>query len=215
MFIDQHLGLDWLGYMDWVNKHPPLGKLFLLLYTSMGMQFACVPGMLVISGQSCRMYKLTLATIIAVIVCISLAALFPAASAYSYLGLRAADYPHLFMQGGYVHMVDFLGMRESTLRVIDMQDLRGVITFPSFHASCALLLIWGWWGIPWLRIPAIILNSAMLFSIPVVGGHYFIDMVAGAIIAVFAILAVKYMRGPQVPSVVSLPGKSTWVPSND
>ena len=48
----------------------------------------------------------------------------------------------------------------------------GIITFPSFHASAAILLAWGFWGVRFVRWPALALNLVMTVSCPFVGAHY-------------------------------------------
>ncbi len=35
---------------------------------------------------------------------------------------------------------DFLAMRQGVLTVLDLEQLRGLVTFPSFHTSAAVLL---------------------------------------------------------------------------
>jgi membrane-associated phospholipid phosphatase len=47
----------------------------------------------------------------------------------------------------------------------------------------------------YLRWPAILLNAAMIFATLINGGHYLIDLVGGAVVAVVAILCSKKMLG--------------------
>jgi len=61
-----------------------------------------------------------------------------------------------------------------------LASLTGVVSFPSFHTAMALAYAWGFrntGAIGWL-IAA--LNFLMLCAIPWYGGHYLIDMIAGA-----------------------------------
>ncbi len=51
------------------------------------------------------------------------------------------------------------------------------MTFPSYHAICALLLIA---AVP--RWPMIVLNVAMLVSTLPIGMHYFADLLGGGIV---------------------------------
>jgi len=44
-----------------------------------------------------------------------------------------------------------------------------------------------------LRAPLVAVNAAMLLSTPVEGTHYLIDMILGAVVAVVAIVAVRWL----------------------
>jgi membrane-associated phospholipid phosphatase len=65
------------------------------------------------------------------------------------------------------------------------------VTFPSFHAASAVLFAWALWVVKWMRPVALLANGAMLAATPLNGGHYFIDVFAGAVIAVLAIIAAR------------------------
>lgn len=70
---------------------------------------------------------------------------------------------------------------------LDWQQAQGIITFPSFHTAWAIILMATFWKSP-LRWPAIALNALMIASTVTTGGHYFIDVPAGAIVGLLAIL---------------------------
>jgi len=67
----------------------------------------------------------------------------------------------------------------------------GMITFPSFHAAAGVLAIWAFWGVWWMRPFALIVYIAMILATPLVGGRYFIDVLAGVGLAVLAIILAK------------------------
>ena len=77
------------------------------------------------------------------------------------------------------------------LRDLDLLNLAGIVTFPSFHACSAVLYAWAFWPVWWMRPIALLANVAMLASTPVDGGHYFIDLLAGIAVAIFAIFAAR------------------------
>ncbi len=45
------------------------------------------------------------------------------------------------------------------------------------------------WDIRWLRTPFLALNLMMLAATPLFGGHYLVDMIAGAILTTASIAA--------------------------
>lgn len=65
---------------------------------------------------------------------------------------------------------------------------KGLITFPSFQIVWALLFMWAFHPIKQLRFGAIVLNLLVSAAMPVVGAHYFIDLVGGTIVAAIAIV---------------------------
>jgi membrane-associated phospholipid phosphatase len=64
---------------------------------------------------------------------------------------------------------------------IAWQQAQGIITFPSFHTAWAVILIATFWQTR-LRWPAVALNALMIVSTITTGGHYYVDIVAGAIL---------------------------------
>ena len=74
-----------------------------------------------------------------------------------------------------------------------LDDLEGLVAFPSFHTAAGLLYIWAFWPLRLLRWPAIVVNCAMIATTPLGGAHYVIDLLAGAVVAFAAIAATQYV----------------------
>ena len=64
----------------------------------------------------------------------------------------------------------------------------GVVCFPSFHVIWAVLAAHTLWGFRWLRIPAAVLAGLIIVSTMTLGWHYFIDVLAGLIVASAAVI---------------------------
>jgi membrane-associated phospholipid phosphatase len=142
--------------------------------------------------------------IIATLVTIALAAVVPAEGVWGYYKLNAAAYPDIAPATQRAHLPIFHGLRDGSFRLLMASGAEGIITFPSLHAGLALLLTIGLWPVPVLRWFAIAINAIMLVSIPIDGGHYFIDMIAGLAIAVLSFAAASAMarRKPRpLPSI--------------
>jgi membrane-associated phospholipid phosphatase len=92
------------------------------------------------------------------------------------------------------HVAHFLALRADTLREIDLTRLQGLISFPSYHAAMAVLVGHALWGVPYLRVPAALLNLVMLVATISEGGHYLVDVLAGCVIAAGAIALVPRRR---------------------
>ncbi len=93
----------------------------------------------------------------------------------------------------------FRGLRDGTIRVISFVDGRGVVTFPSFHAVLSVLMTLCYVGRSPLQkvllAMAIVVNGAILITVPVSGGHYFIDVIAGGVVGVAGWVISGYIVG--------------------
>ena len=190
MSIDKSLGFDWIAYITWVNQNPIVNEILKFAYHS-SFQIPCLFLFLAFSQKFLRLYSVMLGLIFSVIIVIGMSAFFPAISAFTYLHLQQENFQDLYILPGYAHIEDVYKMREGADKMINLSTMKGVITFPSFHTCMSLILAWGFWGIRLLRIPFSLLNLVMLAAIPVAGGHYLTDMIAGAAIAISVILLVK------------------------
>lgn len=151
-----------------------------------------------------HLHRFTLALLLTLLVVTAISAPVPAVGAYRQLGIGPADHPHIDPLGYLDTLRDLPRVRDGSLRVLDLMRLVGIIAFPSFHAAAAVLCLWAFWPIWWIRPAAVIVDGAMLFATPIGGGHYFVDVAAGLAIAVGAIAAatwpVRRMAAHAAPS---------------
>jgi membrane-associated phospholipid phosphatase len=84
-----------------------------------------------------------------------------------------------------------------------LTNLTGVVSFPSFHTTMALVYIYGFRKTGAVGWAIAVLNVAMLVSIPFFGGHYLTDMIAGAGVALASVAAVRF--APRVIAALRLP----------
>jgi hypothetical protein len=180
---DGALGLNWPALLEWMNAHPSLHPGFRMIYLSLMPQTLVVVLALALSRQFVRLQTFLLAFFIAALATIAIAAVLPAAGVWGYHHLHAADYANITPATRSLHLPVFYGLRDGSFRLLMATGAEGIITFPSLHSALAVLLVVALWGIPVLRWVGLALNGLMLVSIPVDGGHYFIDVFAGIAIA--------------------------------
>jgi membrane-associated phospholipid phosphatase len=142
-------------------------------------------------GRCRRAAEAMCAFILSLLATTCISALVPAIGVYDVLHLSPADYPHFDPQGYAGTARDLPPLRSGTLRVLDLPQLVGVLTFPSFHAVSAVLYMWAFWPITWLRPFAVPWNVAMIIATPLGGGHYFVDVIGGVVVALLAIRATQ------------------------
>jgi membrane-associated phospholipid phosphatase len=83
------------------------------------------------------------------------------------------------------------GLRQGTYRLLIGAGAEGIINFPSLHGALAMLFALVLWPVRALRWIGLTLNVAMIFSVPVEGSHYFVDVFAGIAIACASLLVAR------------------------
>ena len=203
-YFDRMLGLDWPSYLNFVNDRPSLIPYMYLGYAMITWPMFGVPIILGMTRHYRRLQQFTLACMLAVIVTAAVSTLLPAVGTYHEYGIM----PDLlkFRPSGYlIQLQELPRIRDGSLRILETSTLGGIITFPSFHAVTAVLALWGLWCVWWLRPLAPIANISMLLATPLVGGHYFVDVIAGIGLSVLTIAGARLIGEwsirPEVPPV--------------
>jgi len=189
-YWDQLLGLDWTAYYRFITARPALVQYAYFFYAMISWPTIGVPLVLGLTKNYVRLQQFTMACILTVCVTALISSLVPAIGTYHQYGLPT-DFSG-FKATGYLVQIDRLPLaRDGTLRVLNISQIGGIITFPSFHAAAAILALWGFWGVWWMRPLSFIANVGMLMATPLVGGHYFVDILAGVGLAALAIAVAK------------------------
>jgi hypothetical protein len=201
--FDKAFGLDWRPYLDFVNNQPWLGQALGFGYKMIGWPIFVIPLILGLCGHVLRLNQFALAFALALAATTIISAFIPAVAAFAHLGLTPADYANLRPLADSIHLADLRGLRDGTLGLLDITQINGIVTFPSFHAASCLLYTWAFWPVRWMRPVAVICNGLMLAATPIDGGHYFVDVFAGLAVAAAAIWTACHVSR-------SLTSRETW-----
>jgi hypothetical protein len=189
-FVDRLMGLDWPAYYKFVYARPALVPYINFGYAMITWPAFCVPIFLGATRNYRRLQQFTFACTLTLVVTAIISSLLPAFGTYHQYGI-SADTP-IFRASGYLAQLHELPLiRDGSLRALKLENLVGIITFPSFHAAAAILTVWALWSMRWMRPLVLPAYVGMLLATPLVGGHYFIDVFAGAGLAVVAIAAAR------------------------
>ena len=93
--IDRALGLDWAGYVRFVNDHPLLATWLSYGYTMIRWPIFAIPVVLAAAHRYRRIQEFTLAFALALIVTTIVSALVPAIGVYQQIGLDPATLANL------------------------------------------------------------------------------------------------------------------------
>ena len=204
--LDIVLGFDWPAMMHRLAHYPVLLWVLELAYSALLPEIALAILVLGTFGHAPSVYRFVVAVALGALICIFIWALFPAFGAMS---VYALDQPtaarlHVPVDGAYgealVHML------KNGPGFISPDDMKGLIGFPSYHAVLALLLIWYFRRLPWIRWAVLLLNGVVIFATPIEGGHHWVDVFAAVPVTFLAIAgAAKIYRLAAGPGAARAP----------
>ena len=171
------------GYL-FIQAHSIFRGLVIIAYGSMFPQIVVAISFFSRAKTRGQAEELWWSTMIALIITSFLSGLLPALGTFSYYE-TSLDLA--------VHLPDLLALREGTMLIFPVAVLKGIITFPSFHAASAILLTYPYRHCKSLFGIVCVINGMMLLSIPSQGCHYLVDVIAGVLVAVLSIFIFRKM----------------------
>ena len=188
---DKILGLDWLSYYRLLDRSPLLWTTMDAAYKSIVYQVPALIAILCITNQIGRLYVFFAAQILCLMSVIAIAILTPANGPYLYYGAAEAGFVHAVAESPIevFKAIDWLRHGPYT----SPADLPPLITFPSFHACCGILYLWALWRTQYIRWVSLLLNFLLIAATPIVGSHYFVDVIAGIFLAIACLRAVELL----------------------
>jgi hypothetical protein len=192
--LDRVLGFDWLVWHDALLSQPILSWLLLIAYYSLQPQAAFAIIYFAVSGRTGRIRELLLlagATLAATELISSIwPTLGPCAANGASVGGCAAN-----GGGDIAYLRDVLALRAGGPWHFELLAMEGIVTMPSYHTVLAVLFTYAFRRTGPLGYGIAALNMTMLLSIPPIGGHYLVDMLAGGALALGAIAVQRVLRG--------------------
>jgi membrane-associated phospholipid phosphatase len=189
---DVALGLDWMAVLSFSDGHPAVGTVLRVAYHSSMLQMVSVFIVLAGTRQLDRLAGfLTLFTATGIITVLA-SIVFPAAGAFVFHNPPAELRDVVGQAAGIWHLEHFEALRSGAMRTIRLNAVEGLITFPSFHTALAIITAWAFWRTSYLALPVLGISVLVIASTVPVGGHYFVDVFAGAAIAAACIAALKW-----------------------
>ena len=117
-----------------------------------------------------------------------LSGLFPAMGPWVHFGFGS------FSTSDMQYAAHVTAMRLHSVHSFKLSEMQGIVCFPlSYHTALAVLFTYAHRGIIWTFPPVFAVNAIMLLSLPSEGGHYFADVWGGALVALIAIIATRYI----------------------
>lgn len=194
LLIDRAIGLDPQPIAAFFNDHSWLVKYLNIGYGFIKWPLLGIPIILTMTLRLIRLQQFVLALNLALAVTIVISAFVPAIGTYYGLSLSPSERFPLIDSANYAAQLrDIVALRDGSLRHLELFRLAGIISFPSFHTASAALYVWAVWPVRGFRWVTIGINTWMIAATPVIGAHYIIDIVGGAVVAAGSVLLAKHL----------------------
>lgn len=206
---DAALGLDASKIVMWVRGIPWLDTILKVAYTGFFLQFGLyVPYTAGVRRQPERMHQGLAQIFICAIISLVCFTLMPSLNTIVSFGYE--DQHQLQEVADHI-----LRVREGKISVLKFEEgVQGLIQLPSMHAALAVLFAWDLRHDPKpLFITYVLWNVLVVFSAIPMGAHYVVDVIAGVVMAIIAIVLVStFTIGPKDPSAYRPPPKPAPTP---
>lgn len=196
--MDQAIGVDTIAL---VTRLAGLGpSLFALTWPAYDYTLQLFFGSLVILslwGDRLKAWRASACFVGTLVTVCLIATVLPAKGAGLW-GTRAffALLPDSAMRGFWAHFDEFYF---GTHPVLQMRAIDGVISFPSFHTVVGLLVVSMWRGRPLMFTAAIAWFACMMPGTLFYGGHYVVDLIAGAAVWALWFALTRRLEHPLAP----------------
>lgn len=190
--IDAAIGFDFLAHLAWLRQHPTFSLILSIAYlTSIG-QVILLAFTLPLLGHFDRLRRFLILFAGTATTVIVLAALMPTLGTCGIYDLPDAVLPAFVdPQICFQHLDHLKGLRDGSLRHLPLDDIRGLVAFPSFHTALALVTLWAARPLRWIFPPLVVVNALLIFATPSNGSHYAADVLGGALIALAWIAIIR------------------------
>lgn len=180
--LDVALGFDWSAYAHWVDRHAQVQKIFFFAYNTISLQIAFPLLVLAFARRTAELRVYLLAFTVAFVSTIVISALLPAGGPIVFVDPK--DFGLLHFTGA-TPVGQLMRLRQPGPFALT-EAPGGIATFPSFHATVAILTPLALRRFPRIIAGLVMLEAAMLGATLTEGAHYLVDLIAGGAMAVAA-----------------------------
>lgn len=180
---ERALGFDWPGYVAVLAAHPDLNWWLSLAYHTSGPQIALVVIVLAATRRLGRLWAFVRLFSASLLCVVAVSGLLPAAGAYAHYAPAVMPGTAIETAGAVWHLDALERLRAGTFDRLALGDVRGLVTFPSFHVCLAILTAWALAPVRGVGPLALLLNAGVIVATLGSGGHYLPDLVGGVAVA--------------------------------
>ena len=189
---DAWLGVSWPAIDRWVTGHPTARHMLGLAYFSLLPQFVLVPLVLGWVNRT-RLWQFVLQFQLTAIATVVLFALWPASTPAQHGVHEWVSQTHAMQQ--------LFAVRAGALRVLDLTQATGLISWPSFHTAGALLVVWSVRKTCWFW-PIVVLDGLLIAATVLLGVHYAVDVFGGLGVVGLVVVSTESLMNPRTVSSI-------------
>jgi len=198
--MDALMGFHVPSIVEWSRSHPLVYRFFDMSYNSVLLSTLLALVVLGFSSDTRRLQDFVLHFMLGGLITTIIFFILPAEAPEGHFSYQPTVAQQRFLD-------HFYALRAGNFPVVSMDNLEGLITFPSFHTTWAILVAYAFRHYRWLFAPMVVLNAAVVAATVILGWHYAIDAVGGILVAATSIALARITanwRYSQLPSELSL-----------
>ncbi|MCX7121489.1 MAG: phosphatase PAP2 family protein [Gammaproteobacteria bacterium] len=190
--LDRMIGFHLTPILQITHDHPKYDNFVLPFYFSIFFFIHSLPVALAIIENKKAMYHYYCSFLLCIIIGYLAYYFFPTMTS------PAAIYPHIFFTAFQLNTLHQFQL-EHLHRIIHFNLVGGIVSFPSYHAAWATLIVYFLW--PYAKYFALIYGVILLLATLATGWHYFFDILGGIFIAFISIELSQWLlyRGQHTP----------------
>ena len=212
--LDADLGFNWLGYTEWIARQPLIIDAFQLTYTGLTLVAVAVFVLLFVAAGVDRAREFIRLIFWSALITTIIGATVPVRGAMD--RFASAKLQAVFGPNAGIYPLPYLdALRANAPHVLDLERLPGLVSMPSFHTASALLIAYCCRNIRFLNVLSVLYAVVMIASTPIMGGHYFVDLIGGALLVIAVVLIdrrISYSRRASLAGLPAVHAAPTIVP---
>lgn len=185
--VDSALGVHVPSIVDWFQARPAIALAVALAYNSVLPQTFVLILFLGMKGERRPLEEFILRMFVGLLITAAIFAVMPAKGPFAVFGLQPTG-----TQANYLHHLE--GLRSGELRDVSLRATEGLVTFPSFHTTSAILLALAVWHRRRLFVAFAALNAVVILGTVTTGWHYFADVLGGIAVAIVTVWITNTLR---------------------
>jgi hypothetical protein len=176
---DRWLGIDVPQITAWTAQFPWLVSLLNVTYNTLAPQLVVPLVVLSLAGDGKALWEYLWHLHVSLIGALICLALWPTVYVFTYRHFDPLVAPAMVESC----MTQLWGFHAGRSHVVSMQDMQGLISFPSFHTAAALAVTWALRRQSrWIWMPIALVNVGLVSATIFLGLHYVTDLIGTAVL---------------------------------
>lgn len=189
MSIDMKLGYSWPDFVGTIASYPLFGTALGYVYLSILPQMVAVIVLLSFLNRSVELHQFLAVGIVCMIVTVGIWWMYPSVGPSAFTAIPPDVQAKIGLVVDHDYAAQLQQLASEGLPLIGLDQIIGVIAFPSFHMIMACMAVW-FTRRSVVFVPVLLTNLAMIPATLSHGGHHLVDLLAGCVTFAVCLFAV-------------------------